>query len=210
MLSAIVGTITVLTAVIGEPPPRTKGRTPVLDAIAARQWDAPGVRDHLDALSIDEVIAMVGEPALATTYATAAGWEPGDGRPELADEDPAVQQAIAYCAANRARRRLAKRGEVVPLGGLGNIHPTTCAWCDSSDDELWAAVSWAVHASRFVVAEFAIWFGATENMPYRRSTGRSGQYDAPRHRTFWGLPGKERAYQINQVLKASRSEAVPA
>ncbi|HWH24542.1 MAG TPA: hypothetical protein VNW68_06575, partial [Candidatus Limnocylindria bacterium] len=80
MLSAIVGTITVLTAVIGEPPPRTKGRTPVLDAIAARQWDAPGARDHLDVLSLDELTALIGDPIHRPIFVETPGlrWKVGD------------------------------------------------------------------------------------------------------------------------------------
>jgi hypothetical protein len=209
VLSAIVGTISVFTASIADAP-ISRAKSPVQLAVEARQWDVAGVRDYLDALALDDLRDVLGEPEIVTTYAQAPGWNSGDGRPELADENPAVQQALAYCAANRARQRLRHRAASefdTALGPVvGGIHPVPCVWCSEPEDKLWEAVSWAVYTSRYVVAEFAIWLGASGHAAYRRSTGRGGEYENPKHRLFWGQPQKDRRWELDQVLKSARSQ----
>lgn len=174
-------------------------------AVDARHWDQPGVRERLDLSSIDELRDMIGEPQIRTSYAIAAGtpWQPGAGRPALADDDPAVQQVIAYCAASRARRRMtpAIRG-VLPFAG-GSIHPTECGFCQYPDAEVWAAVGWAVMVSRYITDEIALWPGAAGHSDYVRRTDRIGTYESPRHKTFWGIPKDDRNFLLDQAAKAA-------
>jgi hypothetical protein len=155
----------------------------------AQRFADDGIRELLDALGVDELVRLLGEPASITEYATAPGWSVGDGQPTLANDDPAVMQAIGRCAANRARRTFD-----APMPMLDKAHPTRCDWCDFPQDELLKACSWAVHQSRFVLADVLVWTN-DEGHRYVRSGNLTG-YQNPRWRRFFEDNDRERERQI--------------
>ena len=74
----------------------------VAERLEARAFDDPQVRAYLDTLSVETVEYRLGTPRVITIYAQPLGhWRVGDGRPSLANEDPAVMEAIGRCATAR-------------------------------------------------------------------------------------------------------------
>jgi hypothetical protein len=169
-----------------------------LAAIAQGQLSGPGVTDRLDRMELLEIIGLLGEPDHRTRYAGPLGhWRHGDPRPALADESPAVMQAIGRCAAARIRA-------AGPLVLAGPIHPAPCGWCGFPLRELLAACDWAAWRSRYVVADLLVWEGA-EGSTYVRETGRADTYGEPVWAAFWALPSSERARRIEAAVTASRA-----
>lgn len=203
MLSTIVlAIVPSLVGMVARSVPAAGARSLIDTAIDAQEWDSAGVRDRLDAYTIDELEDVIGPGERLTAYAVAAGepWSMGDGRPDLADDDPAVQQVIAYCAANRARAKL----KPAPTFISGDIHPSTCGYCSYDDDEIFKAVGWSVMTSRYILDEVVVWRGAKGHSDYYRRTDRLGQYDSPKHKLFWGMPLKDRQYLVAQAAKSIR------
>jgi hypothetical protein len=132
-----------------------------------------------------------------TVYAEGQGyWRVGDGHPALADDDPAVMQAIGRCAASRVRW-----GEGVIR--LGSVHPEPCGWCSYPLRELLRGLDWALYMSRLVTTERLVWRGR-DRTEYVRVV-RSEEWDNPRHAAFWALPAAEREARILAAVEASRS-----
>lgn len=154
--------------------------------------------DTLDELPNEGVAAYLDqEPALHRTYAEAPGWSQGDSRPKLADDDPAVMQAIGRCASSRLRRRLPEAAILV-----GGIHPQPCGWCDYPLRELVAACSWSVWVSRLVTTEWLSWSGKSGSTYVRIL--RSDSYENPAYAAFWALLGTERLSRVDTAIEASR------
>lgn len=156
------------------------------------------VRDMLNALSVGEVIALLGSPSERVGYATAPGWTQGEGRPALANEDPAVMQSVGRCAAERARRRFP-----APLPVLRAVHPSSCDWCEYPEDELLKACAWAVWHSRYVESHVFEWRG--DGATYTRAGSMTG-YQNPDWRRFFELPTKERERRIDAASGRTQAE----
>jgi len=164
-----------------------------------REFDHVGVRQLLDQAPMDRIVEWFGQPVVHTTYQQPIGrhWAQGDGRPALADEDPAVMQAIGRCAASRVR-------SPVPSLSPGRIHPAPCGWCGYPLDALLAACDWATWRSLCIVAETLTWY----EDPSKRSgaggeyhrEGRPGGYTAPAWVDLWALPRDERAARVAAAM----------
>ena len=164
-------------------------------AISFGELSGAGVGARLDRIDPDEVVGLFGEPLRVTRFAEPLGhWRPGQPRPVLADDDPAVMQAVGRCAAARIRD---------PRLVLGSIHRETCGWCGFPLRELLAACDWAVARSRYVVVDLMVWRGE-DGFAYLRDMHRSGIYEEPAWSDFWTLPTTERGRRIRTVLERSR------
>jgi hypothetical protein len=163
------------------------------------------LRAALDLLDIDELIGELGEPRRLTIVRESdwRQWRPGDGRPRLADDDPAVMCALGHCLFARWR------GWIDTVDSIASrIHPAHCGWCDYPLAELQAAAEWATWHMQEVLVEVVLWRGqGGGGATYERFL--EGGIRHPRWKTFAALPGKEQAYQVEQVLKSAR-QAVPA
>ncbi len=167
------------------------------ETISSGQLSGPAVAARLDRMDRDEVVGLFGEPLRVTRHALPLGhWRPGQSRPALADDDPAVMQAIGRCAAARIRDPRLTRG-------LAAIHRDPCGWCGFPLRELLAACDWAVTRSRYVVIDLLVWRGEDGSV-YLRDTLRSGIYEEPAWSTFWALPAFERGRRIRAVVERSR------
>lgn len=163
--------------------------------IEDREFDDPEVRAILDRLSLEALQDRLGSPRVVTRYASAHGWDPGDGRPLLADDDPVVMQRIGICAAARVRDSIA-----TTIFGPHAGHPGPCDWCEYPLEMLLAACAWAVWSSRYVVAEFLVWHqGEGSAVTYIRDGGRSGIYENPAWHDYWALPRRDRRYRLEQT-----------
>lgn len=184
-------------------PASTAQRPPLADRIFTRDFGDREVLEALDAISIEGVTRALygpnddGTPTVHRTFAKGAGsWDFGVERPSLADDDPAVMQAIGRCAAYRLRLKLPG---VMPL--VAPAHPRECAWCELPMAELLRACDWATVTSRYVVTERLTWHQYPEAAPgdrglaYHRS-GRSGVCLDTRHADFWSLPDDEREARV--------------
>ena len=157
-----------------------------------RVFADPEVVAILDDMPTDSLHHRYGEPAITTMFAQPQKhWRVGDGRPSLADEDPAVMQAVGRCAASRVR------WEDKPAIFGPSIHPAVCDWCEFPLPELLGALDWATWASRYVAAEVATWRGRGGSS-YTRSL-REDEYDNPAWRRFWDLPIAERAFEVGRA-----------
>lgn len=165
-----------------------------LDKLRAREFEDPDVRRVLTGMAVATLIVELGHPHTVTRYApTRHHWSQGDGAPALADDDPAVMQAISRCAT----------AEIQRMGGypkeLSSTHDTRrCAWCDWPIAERLAACDWAVFRSRFVEAEFHVWYADQEKhrgARYWRMV-RQDEYENPAWAAFWDLPRDERQARI--------------
>lgn len=169
-----------------------------LQKVAARRFEDRDVRAILDGMDASDLIVRLGQPHTVTRYAetfgsvaTRTGWQQGEKLPLIRDEDPAVMQAVGRCAAAEAQRK----------GGfpVRSLHDDTrCAWCIYSLAERLASCDWTVFRSRFVVAEFALWYADQEDRrgaSYQR-TLRQDVYENPAHAAFWALSVAEREARI--------------
>ena len=101
-----------------------------------RVFADPEVVAILDDMPTDSLHHRYGEPAITTMFAQPQKhWRVGDGRPSLADEDPAVMQAVGRCAASRVR------WEDKPAIFGPSIHPAVCDWCEFPLPELLRALN---------------------------------------------------------------------
>ena len=168
-----------------------------------RDFDFPGVRQLLDAAPLSSIEAWFGQPSIATSYAEPMAWSVGDGRPGLADEDPAVMQALGRCAASRVRSDLPG----IRLG-VGRVHPRPCGWCGLPLAELLRACDWAVWRSRFLLAEVLTWHSDPVKRPgaeYHR-VPRSDVYTQPDWADFWALPTDRRESRIQAAQYPSEDQ----
>lgn len=147
--------------------------------------------DKLNALSIAELIGLLGAPSERVNYVSVPGWSEGDGRPAVADDDPATMQAIGRCAANRVRSELPEMALLAH-----RAHPSTCGWCDYPLDMLLAACSWSVHQSGLVGQQILAWSDNCEKPHDYLRAGTEGGFRNRRYREFWALPGNERERRI--------------
>lgn len=171
------------------------------EKINERRFADPDVPGALDEMSLAAVSAMYGAPVSHTTFAEPQGrhWTRGSGRPILADDDPAVMQAIGRCAAARSRGRLTESID------LGSIHAEPCGWEIYPLEMLLEACEWAVMVSGYLVTEMLSWKGK-DDAEYARS-GRGGIYTNPTWADFWELPSVDRRVRVEQAIAASREEA---
>lgn len=164
------------------------------DRIMARDFGDREVVEALDAMSIEAVCRALyspaddGQPFTERTFAEGQGsWHVGDGRPGLADDDPAVMQALGRCAAYQVRRKLPG---LMPL--VAKAHPGECAWCGYPVAEMIRACDWAVVTSRYLATERLSWLQwplakpGDRGVSYSRS-GQSGVYVNGAHAAFWEL-----------------------
>ena len=184
--------------------------TAVMDAIDRRDLGKKGVAAYLDGLPIADVAALLDDPHHVTEYAAVPGWKVGDGKPDLADDDPATMQAMGRCLASRisGRRALDLSDSTKALGDYldpyaGAIHPKACGWCDLPVDELVKACAWAAWSAHYVVTRLDVWHGI-HGSRYVRSHP-TGYYENPRHAEWWALDAFERATRIQRVVEASRA-----
>lgn len=168
---------------------------PVEERALQRRFSDPEVIEYLDGLTAEGVCgALNDDPLSRVMFAEGQGyWRQGADRPSLADEDPAVQQAIGRCAASRARHALP---HTLPL--TEQAHPRPCEWCDYPLEHLLAACDWAVWASRYVTGEVLTWTNDV-GLSYHRS-GPTGYFENPVHRTFWALPPSVREDRIRAAM----------
>ena len=165
----------------------------VMERVERREFDDPDVRAYLDKLPVEAVEHRIGTPRIVTIYAEPKGyWHVGDDHPSLADDDPAVMQAIGRCAASRVRG--------LPLGdSIAGIHPRECGWCQYPKDELLAACDWATWSSRYLISEVFVWSADERWITYERGI-RGGEYENPAWRAFWDLHPKERIRRVEALL----------
>lgn len=174
--------------------PATSSR--IDDKLVDRQFHDDDVRALADAMTLDQLFSVLGAADEEhVRYAMAGGWQVGDERPSLAHDDPAVMQAVGRCATNRIRLDGAPR---LP----GDIHPSTCDWCDFPLEELLKACAWSVHQSGYVEAHVFVWLSKAKDgtkdpkgPKYVRAGGDTA-YRHREHRAFWDLPPKERERRI--------------
>jgi hypothetical protein len=166
--------------------------------------DDKRVTGYLDSLDVPELTAVLNAPEVRTTIFTIPGglWSPGQPRPGLADEDPAVMAAIARCAMSRWR------GSHV-FGDLAvtETHPERCGWCDYPAEELQRALEWGHHYGRFITDESYVW--TRGRAIYRRASGRAGRYENGRWAAFDALSPKEQRYQVDRAVEQSRANLAP-
>jgi hypothetical protein len=168
-------------------------------SVTATQFD---LRDKdllrtLDAMSTEGLEDFLGPGSTVKVFAEGQGyWHVGDGHPALADDDPAVMQAIGRCAAARIRW-----GQGVIR--LGSVHPGPCGWCGYPLVELLRALDWALYMGRLVTSERLAWRGR-DRTEYVRVI-RSEEWDNPAHAAFWALPADQREARIQAAVEASRS-----
>lgn len=166
----------------------------------ARQFDDTDVRKVLDEVSYTGMVAKYGLPVVSTHMTSADGWSNGDGRPALADDDPAIMQAIGRCAAARVRW-----DDAPPLMTKG-VHPAPCGWCEWPIEELLVACSWDVWKSGHIGSETMTWEGA--NGSHYTRGGRHDVFTSPTHAEFWATPRDAREARVQAAIAASRG--VPA
>ena len=167
---------------------------PVSERIDDREFHDPKVRAYLDTLDLDALRWRLGEPRIVTVYAEGQGyWHPGDGKPMLADEDPAVMQAIGRCALARVRSS-------VPSSLVSDaIHPAACGWCVYPQELLLGALDWAAWHSRYVVTEVYVWAADERWITYERGN-RTSEYENPVWRDYWALPRHERIRRVERAM----------
>lgn len=184
--------------------------TPSLDTRIIQRWfDDREVRAALDGLTVEQVTHLLsgndhdhGQPFRYRTFAEGQGyWKPGQGRPALASDDPAVMQAVGRCAAYQARLKF---GTHVPL--VLKAHPRECAWCDYPLAELLKACDWATVASRFLITERLTWFQRpsaekpAERGPAYHRPGKGAEYLNDTWAAFWAMEPADREARIAAAM----------
>ena len=164
--------------------------------MGASRVDVSRVRDELDKLTTLQVVASLPEGRHVFEYAEGSGhWKVGDGRPMLADDDPAVMCAIGRCASARVRW-----GDRPPQ--LGMIHGQSCGWCEYDLSGLLTALDWFTWHGRMVTRE--VWSWTSNGFTYTRAKGGSG-YQEPRVAAFAALPPSEQTIRVNRAVAGIRS-----
>lgn len=161
------------------------------DKLNAKMYGDSDVLAILDELPLGAVTARLGGPDVSVSHHEPDGrwWRQGDPHPILADDDPAVMQAISRCAASRAR------GNGLPV--TGSVHIEGCQWCEYPAAELLAACEWAAWSSRYVTTVIHRWKGSDSE--YVRSA-ESHFYGNPRWQSFWALGVPERESRIRRAV----------
>lgn len=162
--------------------------------LARREFGDKDVRKMLDSMDDPALVSRFGQPSVVVRYSPTRGhWRQGDPRPPLADEDPAVMQAIGRCAAADLHRRAGFLAAVMGTHDRGR-----CAWCDYPLEARLAACDWATFRSRFVESELRVWWQYPEaktGAAYLRG-GRQDVYENPTWAAFWALSREERERRI--------------
>ena len=165
----------------------------VQEAIRLQDYSHPDTLLYLDSLMWEPLIRILGSPRMMTSYAEPVGkhWRPGDKKPVLADEDPAVMQVIGRCAAYRVRGF-----EGRPNHLLSASHPDRCPWCEYPVEELLAACEWATWYSRYLIQEVAVWEGKVGS--YHRTVATAG-YQNTRWKDWFASPVTEREATVAAI-----------
>lgn len=167
------------------------------ESLRKRDFEDEELRKMLDKATVPDIIAMLGSPAwVKHTYQSTTHWKPGDERPALASDDPAVMQSIGRCAASR----------VMSVGGVRtrfSIHDADrCEWCEYPVEEMLKACEWSQYEAAYVESEIAIWY---ENQETRRGSRyvrgvRGGYYSNLRYAEFFAAQAQEREKAIESSL----------
>lgn len=189
--------------------PERRQQEPLPDRIFRRDFRDREVVAALDSMTVKEVVRALssttddGQPAVRRTFSEGQGyWTPGQGRPALASDDPAVMQAVGRCAAYQARLKF---GTTVPL--VLKAHPRPCAWCDYPLAELLKACDWATVASRYVLAERLVWrqypnaeAPRDRGLFYERAGAAAGTHLNEAWATFWAMEPADREARIAAAM----------
>ena len=155
---------------------------------------------YLDSLDVPELTALLNAPSVEARIFTVPNplWKPGEPRPTLADEEPAVMAAVARCAMARWRRD-ERFGDLIRV----ETHPERCGWCDYPAPELQRALEWAGHYGRYITSEDYVWYRG--RAAYRRPSGRADTYENGRWAAFTALPPKEQRYLVDKAVEQSKA-----
>ena len=189
--------------------PERQRTDPLPERIFRRDFRDREVIAALDSMTVREVIRALasptddGQPAVRRTFHEGQGyWRPGQGRPALASDDPAVMQAVGRCAAYQARLKF---GTIVPL--VLKAHPRTCAWCDYPLAELLKACDWATVTSRSVQSERLVWRQypdaerpADRGQFYERAGDEAGTYLNEAWAALWAMDPADRETRIAAAM----------
>lgn len=175
-------------------------------ALAAREFDKIEVRELLDGMDEYALRGMLGDPEIRVAYADGIGyWRQGDSRPVLAEDDPAVMQAIGRCAVARTMSPLP--GKLV-IGEADKVHPVRCGWCDYPLQDLLAACDWSTWFARYRVAELLTWRKGEEGRDHWITYSRGGGapvYENPLYAAFWAQANDERELLVQDAIRGSQS-----
>lgn len=165
------------------------------ESLRKRDFEDDELRRMLDKTSVAEVINMLGSPHWVTRrHQSTDFWEPGDERPALASDDPAVMQSIGRCATSRAAGGISARFA---------IHDAErCQWCEYPMDEMLKACEWSQYQAAYVEVELAVWF---EDQDRRRGSRyvrqvRGDYYSNVRYAEFYASLSDEREVAITRAL----------
>lgn len=175
-----------------------------------REFDDPDVVKVLSGMSVATITDELGAPhVLRQTTPTRGNWTPGQGRPALATDDPAVGEAMGRCAASRSEwwGDDPRRPRLPPIPAEG--HPRPCAWCEYPLHALLAACDHAVWRMQFVESELLVWYRVQSELkgPKYVRPGTTGGYQHPAWRDFWALPTFERLARIRAAQYPSEEAA---
>lgn len=169
------------------------------EKMRAREFDDPDVVKVMAAMSTAAVIEELGPPFVLRQHTPTRGhWTPGQPRPALATDDPAVGEAMGRCAASRSDLwGTGEAGRLLrPIMGAG--HPRPCGWCEYPTAQLLAACDHAVWRMQFVESELFVWWSDQEKRRGAKFVrpGTTSGYQHPAWRDFWTLPTDERVRRI--------------
>jgi hypothetical protein len=156
--------------------------------------NAKGQLAILDAMRLDELVEVYGQPDRETTRfvhedGPGTHWRPGQDDPLLVPASPAEAQAMGRCAAAR-----------IPLKqgpSVHRLHAAPCRFCGCTLADLLAACAIDVYRSRCIAAEWFTWEAIGGE--YTRSTGRAGQFLNRPHAEFWSLDRAEREELVREA-----------
>lgn len=172
------------------------------ESLRKRDFEDDDLRKMLDKASVSDIIGMLGAPRwVKHVFQSTMHWKPGDERPALASDDPAVMQGIGRCAASRVN-------EVSGIRTRFSIHDADrCLWCDYPLDEMMRACEWAQYQAAYVEAELAVWYEDQERMRGSRYTRqvRGDYYSNTRYADFFARSVEDREAQITRGLYGDAS-----
>lgn len=167
------------------------------EKLRAREFDDPEVVKVMAGMNTAAVIEELGEPFVLRHHTPTRGhWKPGQPRPALATDDPAVGEAMGRCAASRADIWGANGPTLRAILAAG--HPRPCGWCEYPLPALLAACDHAAWRMQFVESELFVWWSDQEKRRGAKFVrpGTTSGYQHPAWRDFWALPADVRTRRI--------------